>query len=130
MYIKKFLEWIGLKQKLHAKSHKPPYVNEGEIWWVSLGENVGSEIGGKSDKFSRPAIVFKKLSSGFYFVIPTTTQQKKGSWYFSFHQRGRPVNACLHQARSVDYRRFYSKLSELYASDFYDLKEAFKDLYL
>lgn len=31
MYIKRFLEWIGLKERLHKKLMKAPYVNEGEI---------------------------------------------------------------------------------------------------
>jgi len=48
----------------------------GERW-----RNVGSEINGKSALFSRPVIIYKKLSHGFYFVIPTTTQKKEGSWF-------------------------------------------------
>ena len=130
MYIKRFLKWIGLKEILHFKGCSPPYVNQGDIWWASVGENVGSEINGKSDLFSCPVIVLKKLSHGFYFVIPTTTQKREGSWYVSFPQHGRIITACLHQARAVDYRRFYSKLSELYESDFIKIKEGFKNLYL
>jgi hypothetical protein len=30
---------------------------------------------------SRGLIIYKKLSHGFYFVIPTTTQKKEGSWF-------------------------------------------------
>ncbi|TSC76682.1 MAG: hypothetical protein G01um101433_739, partial [Parcubacteria group bacterium Gr01-1014_33] len=45
--MKRFLEWIGLKEKLHSAVHSAPLVSEREIWWVSIGENVGSEIDGK-----------------------------------------------------------------------------------
>ena len=77
--LKRFSEWFGLKKKLHERQQTPPLVSEREIWWASIGENVGSEINGKSALFSRPVIIYKKLSHGFYFVIPTTTQKKEGS---------------------------------------------------
>ena len=79
MYIKRFLEWMCLKEKVHGGNHKAPHVSEGDIWWISIGENVGSEINGKSALFSRPAVIYKKLSHGFYLVIPTTTQLREGS---------------------------------------------------
>lgn len=129
MYIKRFFEWIGLKEKLHLISFQPPYVNEGDIWWASIGENVGSEINGKNKLFSRPVIILKKLSHGFYFVVPTTTKLRDGSWYVEFIQRGVKMQACLHQSRSIDYRRLSSKLGELDDSDFSRAKDAFLDLY-
>jgi len=91
--MKRFLEWIGLKERLHTSEHKPPHVSHGDIWWASIGENVGSEINGKSKQFSRPVIVFKKLAHGFYFVIPTTTQVKTGTWYVQFRQQEKEMIA-------------------------------------
>ena len=128
--VKRFSLWMGLKEKLHTVAHKPPLVSEGDIWWASVGENVGSEINGKSILFSRPVIVFKKLAHGFYFVIPTTTQTRTGSWYVPFRQREREMVACLHQARSIDYRRFSSKLGALDDKDFERIKNGFSSLYL
>lgn len=120
---------MGLKEKLHQKQHRAPHVSEGEVWWVSLGENVGSEINGKSDLFSRPVIIYRKLAHGFYFVIPTTSQLKSGSWFVGFLQRGKAMTACLHQARAIDYRRLSSKLGTLDDGDFQKVKEGFKKLY-
>lgn len=37
------------------------------------GENVGSEMNGKSDLFSRPALILKKLLASFFLVAPTTS---------------------------------------------------------
>jgi hypothetical protein len=59
-----------------------PLATAGDIWWASVGQNVGSEINGKSRLFSRPVIIFKKLAHGFYFVIPTTTKPKGLQYYF------------------------------------------------
>jgi mRNA interferase MazF len=130
MHIKKFLEWIGLKEKLHSIAHAAPHVSEGEIWWASIGENIGTEINGKSLLFSRPVIIFRKLTHGFYFVIPVTTQIRRGTWYVEFNQRDKEMTACLHHARSIDYRRLSTRLGELDENDCSKIKDAFRKLYL
>ncbi len=128
MHIKRFFEWIGIKEKLHSIIHKPPYVSGGEIWWASLGENIGSEINGKNRQFSRPVIILRKLSNGFYIVIPLTTQIHYGTWYVNFKQKGVEMSACLHQVRSIDYRRVVSYVGQLDDDDFARVKEGFLKL--
>ena len=128
--MKRFLEWIGLKERLHNIAGKPPLVSQGDIWWVSIGENVGSEVNGKSKLFSRPVIIFKKLAHGFFFVIPTTTQIREGTWYVKFRQQELDMAACLHQARAIDYRRLSSKLGTLDDEDYSRIKSGFSSLYL
>lgn len=128
--MKEFARWIGLKEKLHFGTHRPPLVSEGDIWWASVGENVGSEINGKSGLFSRPVIILKKLAHGFYFVVPTTTRDRQGTWYVPFRQRDREMVACLHQARAIDYRRLSSRLGTLDDSDLDRVRNGFGSLYL
>lgn len=127
--MKKFLEWIGIKERLHEEKHDPPFVSEREIWWVSIGENVGSEVNGKSALFSRPAIIFKKLAHGFYFVIPTTTQERKGSWYVPFRQKNKAMVACLHQVRAIDHKRLSSRPGTFDGEDLIRIKQGFDALY-
>jgi len=127
--MKRFFEWFGLKERLHETAHQPPLVSQGDIWWASVGENVGSEINGKNTLFSRPAIILKKLAHGFYFVIPTTTKIRDGSWYVLFRHQEKEMAACLHQARAIDYRRLSSKLGTLDDEDFKRVKSGFHLLY-
>jgi mRNA-degrading endonuclease toxin of MazEF toxin-antitoxin module len=126
---KDFLQWMGLKGALHERHHEPPYVSNGDIWWASVGENVGSEINGKSNQFSRPVIIYKKLSHSFYFVVPTTTQEKQGTWFVPIRQRDTKMFACLHQARAIDYRRLSSKLGTLDDEDLDRVHAGFRSLY-
>lgn len=128
--IKKFLEWIGLKEKLHETNTSPSLIKEGDIWWTSLGGNIGREINGKGEKFSRPVIIFKKLSREVYLAIPTTTKQKHGTWYIPFRHRSINEIACLHQIRTVDHRRLLSKMGEMDKSDFLRVQDGFKSLYI
>ncbi|MFT5036701.1 MAG: hypothetical protein ACI9VM_000264 [Candidatus Azotimanducaceae bacterium] len=91
---------------------------------------MGSEIGGKSVLFSRPVIIFKKLAHGFYFVITTTSQSKKGSWYVGFRHKEKETTACLQQAKALDHRRLSSKLGTLDDADYASIVCGFRDLYL
>jgi mRNA-degrading endonuclease toxin of MazEF toxin-antitoxin module len=127
--LKRFLEWIGLKEKLHNIQNGPPLVKERDLWWISFGENIGSEINGKGALFSRPAIIIKKLSRGFYLVAPTTSQKKTGNWYVEVRQEGKLMYVCLHQIRTVDYRRLSSRLGTLDEEDFRKVNTAFGTLY-
>ena len=54
-HVDRFLEWIGLKQKLHQGTQSPPLVTAGDIWWASVGQNVGSEVNGKSHALLPPS---------------------------------------------------------------------------
>ena len=69
---KHFDKWNRLKTNLHNDA-KLPKIDEGDIWWCSVGENVGVEINGKSDFFSRPVLVLKKLSRYGFLGIPLTS---------------------------------------------------------
>ena len=126
---KRFLEWIKLKEKLHNVAKGPPLVKERDLWWISFGENIGSEVNRKSELFSRPGIILKKLSREFYLVAPTTSQKKEGSWYVEITQEGRYMYVCLHQIRAIDYRRLSSRLGQIDSDDFNKVKRAFFELY-
>ena len=128
--MKDFLKWCGLKEKLDKNTAKAPFVREREVWWVSFGENVGSEINGKSDLFSRPAVIFKKLAHGFFLVAPTTTKEHTGTWYVPIVFNKKETYICLHQIRVIDYRRLSSRIGQISDDDFRAIKKGFKELYL
>ena len=47
-------DWNMMKEELHnAPNDKLRPIRNVEIWWVGIGENVGIEINGKSEYFSR-----------------------------------------------------------------------------
>lgn len=127
--IKQFLAWISLKEKLHNNKHKPPLFKEGEIWWCSIGENIGSEINGKSQLFSRPILIYKKLSAKTFLGIPTSSQDRKGTWYIPITIGEKKSVVILSQARVFDYKRLSSRIVELDMLEMNSVKEGFKKLY-
>lgn len=127
--VKKFLEWISLKEKLHKSNAKIPLFKENEIWWCSLGENIGIEMDGKSKKFSRPVHIFKKLSNDGFLGIPLSTKIKNGTWYVSIVHRGVDSVAVMSQARVISSKRLLEKYGELDQEDINKIKNGFYNLY-
>ena len=125
---KRFNQWIDLKARLHFNA-RLPRIKEGEVWWCSCGENVGVEINGKSNRFTRPVLVMKKLSKFGFMGIPLTSQEKSGSWYATFDFLGKKEFAALCQARVMSVSRLHSKLGELPATDLNLVKNAFHNLF-
>lgn len=128
----KLLEnWFLIKEMKHNKGIKKiPKIANGEVWWVAIGENVGVEINGKSEYFSRPVIVFSKLSHLGFMGIPLTTQEHTGSWYVNFRFQGKDVGAVLSQAKVFSTARLYSRLGQVAEDDMEKVRNGFCNLYL
>lgn len=126
---KKFLEWIGLKEKIHETSKGPKLFKEGDIWWCALGENIGIEINGKGQMFSRPVLVYRKLSRDGFMAIPLSTKIKEGTWYIKIDFQGKCHTLNIAQSRVISSSRMYNKIGELNEGDFKKVKDGFLRLY-
>ena len=131
-FFKNFLDWFIIKPKLDKSNHQPPLVEEGNIWWCKIGENIGTEISGKGREYTRPVIIHTKFSRYSYLVIPTTTKlfhsdgiTKEGNHYVKIIQNKVEMLACLNQVRVVDYRRLKNKLGKMDDPDFEMLCDKF-----
>ena len=92
-------------------------------------ENVGVEINGKSEYFSRPVLVLKKLSRYGFMGIPITSQKHEGSWYVSFEFQNRTETAVLSQAKVFSISRLYSRIGQVPDTDLAKVREGFIYLY-
>ncbi len=122
-----FKAWMPIKERLHY-SGKRPTITEGEVWWASVGENVGSEICGKGDGCMRPVIVFKKLNANSFLAVPLTSKMHEGSWYAHFELNNKRQNAVVSQIECMSVLRLHRKLGELTNGDFQIVKTAFSKL--
>ena len=124
-----FNDWIEIKKRIHFKN-KIPQIAEGEVWWCSMGKNVGIEINGKSETFSRPVVIFKKLSRLGFLAMPLSTQTHHGDWYVPFRFRGKDEVAVLSQIKIMSVARLYTRLGQVDETDFAKIKQGFAKLYL
>lgn len=65
-YIKDYDKWNILKQHLEKKEGIYRGFKEADVWWVSLGVNIGDEQDGKSSHFSRPVLILRKYNNSFF----------------------------------------------------------------
>jgi len=101
----KYDKWNKVKKELNNKKEIIQFY-QGNIYFMSVGQNIGSESYGKGDYSLRPVLVYKKLSKTLFLGIPLTTKYKEGSFYFTFnYKKGVSSTAMLNQMRVYDIRR-------------------------
>ena len=127
-YIKAFQEWCKLKIALWRKDSKVIF-KQGDIWWCSLGMNLGEEIFGKGTKFTRPVLIFRKFTSNSFLGLPLTTQEKRGSWYVEITIHGKKNWVILNQARILDRKRLTNRIAALDDADLKKVRERFLEFY-
>jgi len=125
--MKKYDEWNNLKQTLNKEENKV-FFRERDIFWASIGVNIGYEQDGKGEIFSRPILVLKKYSKNMFFGIPLSTQIKQGSFFFEFELNNKPSNALLVQSRIYDSKRLENKIGTISKDDFKELKIKLREL--
>ena len=127
-YILGLLDWCRLKFLLQDKEAKSIF-HEGEVWWCSVGLNIGEEVYGKGIHFARPVLIFKKLTKNSFLALPITGSEKKGSWYVPINLPDRRSSVMLNQARIIDKKRLRGRIASIEASEFLLIKKSFHEFY-
>jgi mRNA-degrading endonuclease toxin of MazEF toxin-antitoxin module len=125
--VKRFRAWHKLKYKIHFNDNIPAGYKEREIWWVSLGNNVGVEEDGKGDMFNRPVLIIRGFSKYQFWGVPLSTTAKTGKYYYKFVVNGKVSTALLSQLRVLDTKRFINKYGMVNTRDFTALKRKLKE---
>lgn len=126
--IKDFDTWNENKKLIHTKNENKLYHNR-EIWWCSLGVNVGFEQDGDDIKHERPILILKGLSRNTCLVIPLTTSlnRHKMRIYLGLVD-GKQASALLSQIRVIDTKRLINRIAIIDQKLFEDIRKATKDL--
>ena len=126
MYKKNFDDWNALKQKLDQKDNLPLF-HERQVWWGSLGVNIGHEEDGKNVRFNRPILVVKKFNKRLFWGVPLTTQIKDSRHYYQFSYKERQQCAMLTQLRLWDASRLTQKMGSIRKQDFNDIRKLLQE---
>lgn len=129
-YLEYFKNWFKIKISLWEKDSTRIVFKQGDIWWCSIGMNIGEEIFGKSEKFTRPVLIYKKFTGNSFLGLPLTTRDKEGTWYIKISLHEKISRVMLSQARIFDKKRLVSKMGSLDDTDMKKVKEGFKKLYV
>src|SRR3989344_3405369 len=120
---KDFQKWHKEKSGLHNDKVRP-FFHEQEVWFASIGVNVGFEQDGVGEKFLSPVVIFKKFSNEVCWAVPTTKKNKKGIYYFRFNWRkNKSSSVILSQIRLVDGKRLFYRVGIMNDKDFKEMKK-------
>jgi len=74
--VKKYDEWNEVKKNIF-KTENSVYFKERDVFWASIGVNIGFEQDGKGNIFSRPVLILKKYSKSMFLGVPLSTKMKE-----------------------------------------------------
>lgn len=119
--MKDFDNWSKLKKQLDSKDNFP-FPQSREIWWCSLGLNIGVEIDGKNENFERPVLVLRVYNKEMIKIVPLTTKEKTSPFYFKINAENISSFAVLSQIRVISAKRMIRKISNVSVEEFKKLK--------
>ena len=84
-----------------------------EVWWCSLGENIGFEEDGKNEPFERPVLILRKFSAELFLGAPLTTKRKDNIFYHPIDIGGVTGSVMTSQVRALSSRRLNRRLAHI-----------------
>lgn len=106
---KNFDEWNEKKKKINEQT-PTSFARIRDIWWCSLGLNVGSEEDGKNELFERPVLVIKKFNKEILRILPLTSKAKDDQHHFKIVYANRNGSVILSQLKTISSKRLSRKL--------------------
>lgn len=134
-HIKDFDTWNKVKQQTE-KGERKVFANPREVWWCSLGVNIGAEIDGKNDSFERPIIVMRVYNKETMLILPTTGRAKLNKFHLPLEIEsmnketkevaGKTVYVKLTQARVISNKRLIRKVGVIKKETFQNIQQEFR----
>lgn len=119
---KKFDEWNEFKKTLELRND-PPIFSVGDIWFCSIGVNIGRELDGKNYFSERPVIVLAKFGRTYFWAVPLSSGIKEGNYFYSSLFAGEHSTAVLIQMRLVDSRRLQRRIGTVPLAELHVIRE-------
>ena len=124
-YIKDYDAWNEKKKSLNIRILSDDFfVLEGEIWWASLGINIGKEIDGKSGDFERPVLILLVINYDAIWILPITSTLRESDVYFYEIEFGGNISAVLlHQIRYISANRLLKLIGRIDERELVNIRE-------
>jgi mRNA interferase MazF len=116
---KDFDKWNSQKKEINKKEILYDFFfYPREVWWCTLGVNVGIESDGKNENFERPVLIIKKFNGQMCWAVPLTSKEKYGEHYLKVNHENGVSWVCLSQVRVVSTKRLLRKIGMISETEF------------
>lgn len=123
---KDFESWNKIKQNLDKIKILPNF-HVREIWFCSIGCNVGVEENGKHENFERPVLILKKFNKEMLLIAPLTSNHKNLPFYHLLNYET-ISSVMLTQIKIIDTRRLIRKVRTISIDEFSIIKDKIKKI--
>jgi mRNA interferase MazF len=110
----------NIKKKELSESNRV-YFSKGDIWFASIGKNIGDEEDGKHSTFERPILIVRKFNNNIFLGVPLTTQEKVSKYYHKLISYPGST-AILSQVRLFDAKRLLRLMGKIDSSELKEIK--------
>jgi mRNA-degrading endonuclease toxin of MazEF toxin-antitoxin module len=126
---KDFDSWNNKKKEIDDGGKNKLYHTR-ELWWCSLGVNIGSEQDGTGENHDRPVLIIKGLSKNTCIILPLTSSLEKHKMRISVGKvQGKEASVMISQIRVIDTKRLIYKIGFLDKKIFTEITKTIKSLF-
>ena len=119
---KDFDGWDALRRKLQDRL-VDFYCKRREIWWCSLGVNIGSEQDGGGVSFERPVLILQVFNKETVRIVPITNTMKKSKYYFPITCLNSKHFVITSHIQTLNTKRLSKLITRIDESQFKQIKE-------
>lgn len=124
--MKNFDKWNDRKKTINQVD-KYIMPSKRQIWWVSVGFNIGDEEDGKNENFERPVLVIKIFNRKIFLGIPITSADRLGQrYYFPIIYDDKKYFLILSQIRLFSTKRLLRRIGRIDSNSFSEMKKELK----
>ena len=124
--MKDFNRWNEKKKKIDYRV-KNILPKRREVWWLSIGLNVGVEEDGKNNNFERPVLVIKVFNRQCFLGVPITSMDKSNrKYYFPIVHNQKKYFLILSQVRLFSTKRLSRIIYEADKQEFLMIKKVLR----
>lgn len=125
---KAFDAWNERKKSIHQSGDRKLY-HERQMWWCSLGTNIGFEQDGTGEDHQRPILILRSMSRETCYVVPLTASPKRHKYRIPIGDvEGRQAVALISQIRLIDTKRLVNKIGFLDQTTFEIVRKNARDV--
>ena len=122
--VKDFDTWNEIKKMVDEKEiGHTLFFHEREVWWCSLGLNIGIESDGKHELFKRPVLIVKVFNSHMIWIVSLTSKAKSDKFHRKISYDTGTSWASITQMRTISTKRLLRRVGMVNEEDFIQVIE-------
>lgn len=124
---KDFDNWNSKKKELNT-SNFHAFIHMREVWWCSLGLNIGFEEDGKNELFERPVLILRKFNNDIVLIVPITSQVKENKYHVGFQHEDKKYSVIISQIRLISTKRLQRRMYRMSRGTFNKIKDSIRSM--